>query len=175
MKEQIEYFDIKQAAKYAGFDTTYMVDYLCREELIFPTAEKGRGRGRMRLFSFKDLLVLKIYRKMLEAGVSVKKLKAALRESKEFQSLRVTRDRRRVGWKEANLLIANAEKIYIRADASQFIQSDTGGQLVFSFMVSLKDLHEELSRKTHNVVHYRKREKGDGFRRFYPARNTDSL
>ena len=166
MREQIEYYNIKQATRFAGYDSTYMVDYLCKQKLIVPIAESGRGRGRPRFFTFQDLVILRIYRKMFEAGVSVLRLKEALDESKDFQALRITRKQRRYGWKEANLLIADSKRVFIRTNNNDLVQAQSGGQFVFSFMVNIKDIQMELSEKTENVVHYRKRENGQGFRRY---------
>ncbi|WP_286829351.1 MULTISPECIES: MerR family transcriptional regulator [Kordiimonas] len=171
MVNHSEYYDIRQAADYCGYDTTYMVDYLCKEGLVEPSTQNGRvrGRGRKRLFTFQDLLLLRLYRKLLDAGVSVKKLKQALRDSEELSRMEVTRRSIKIGQKEVHRFYADSENVYIRAENEQVIQAGTGGQMVFSFMVSLTDIHAELSDRTKRAPFYRRKKNSSEFYRTWHA------
>ena len=168
MNSDIEYYDIKQTKAICGYPSVHMIDYLCREDLIFPVAANGRGRGRKRLFSFQDLLVLKIYRSLFDAGISVSNLKQALIESEEFGTLSVTRQQLKYGKgargkNDANVFMVSNEKIFIRSTTNDIVEVGTGGQYVFSFMVSLQNLHEQLSSDTLDIRHYRKELAGTGY------------
>lgn len=165
MKNNIEYYDIRQTTTICGYDSISMVDYLCRSGLIQPIAEKGRGRGRKRFFTFKDLLILKVYKKLFDMGVSVSRLKRAFEDSEEFRSLTATRTSLKNSRGEANILFTDGKNIYVREKRDHFIQAGSNGQFVFSFMVSLQDLHMELSNFTKKEIPYKERKTRDGFYR----------
>ena len=50
--------------------TYRQLDYWARTGLLQPSVRAARGSGSQRLYSFKDILVLKIVKKLLDTGVS---------------------------------------------------------------------------------------------------------
>ena len=54
------------------------LDYWARTELVTPSVQSAAGSGSQRLYSFTDLLVLKIVKKLLDAGVSLQNIRAAV-------------------------------------------------------------------------------------------------
>src|SRR5690349_5667327 len=86
-----EAYDINEAAAYAGFNTPWMVDYLCRTKILVPSKRANAGRGHRRLFSFSDMVVLRAINELLRRGISIKKLALKLRAHRnEFK--RITGD-----------------------------------------------------------------------------------
>ncbi|MEM9685127.1 MAG: MerR family transcriptional regulator, partial [Pseudomonadota bacterium] len=76
--EPIDRFEIAEAAQLSGL-TKSMVDYLCREKVLVPSTRGRRGRGRPRRYSFGDVVMLRALAQLLKAGVSVRRIKIALR------------------------------------------------------------------------------------------------
>src|SRR4051812_26805467 len=78
MKKIHKTFGAREAAKLSQLSNA-MVDYLCRTGVLIPTARAPRGRGIPRLYSFGDVVMLRALSRFLQAGLSVSKLKKALR------------------------------------------------------------------------------------------------
>ena len=51
--------------------TYRQLDYWARTGLLQPSIRAARGSGSQRLYSFRDILVLKVVKKLLDAGVSL--------------------------------------------------------------------------------------------------------
>ena len=63
----------------AAVGITYrQLDYWARTGLLQPSVRAARGSGSQRLYSFKDILVLKIVKKLLDAGVSLQQVRTAV-------------------------------------------------------------------------------------------------
>src|SRR5689334_13552313 len=75
---------IRDAAR-LGLHTEKMVDYLCRQKVLIPSLSKGkRGRGRPRKYSFGDVVMLRVLARLLNAGVSVERIKRALQVLRKY-------------------------------------------------------------------------------------------
>lgn len=57
------------ACQVAGI-TYRQLDYWARTNLVNPSIRTARGSGSQRLYSFKDVLVLKIVKRLLDTGIS---------------------------------------------------------------------------------------------------------
>lgn len=58
--------------------TYRQLDYWARTELVTPSARAAAGSGSQRLYSFKDVLVLKIVKRLLDAGISLQNVRVAV-------------------------------------------------------------------------------------------------
>src|SRR2546425_1851788 len=54
------------------------LDYWARTELVEPSIKPAEGSGSQRLYSFADVVHLKIIKKLLEAGVSLQQIRKAI-------------------------------------------------------------------------------------------------
>src|SRR2546423_14889501 len=54
------------------------LDYWARTELVRPSIRDAGGSGTQRLYSFQDLLQLKVIKKLLDAGVSLQQIRKAV-------------------------------------------------------------------------------------------------
>ena len=62
----------------AAAGITYrQLDYWARTGLVQPSIRPAHGSGTQRLYSFRDILVLKIVKRLLDAGVSLQSLRTA--------------------------------------------------------------------------------------------------
>ena len=61
------------ACQVAGI-TYRQLDYWARTKLVEPSIRTARGSGSQRLYSFKDILVLKIVKRLLDTGISLQNI-----------------------------------------------------------------------------------------------------
>ncbi|MGA1450161.1 MAG: MerR family transcriptional regulator, partial [Candidatus Nanopelagicales bacterium] len=54
------------------------LDYWARTGLIEPSIRNAAGSGSLRLYSFKDCLVLKVIKRLLDTGVSLSNIRLAI-------------------------------------------------------------------------------------------------
>jgi DNA-binding transcriptional MerR regulator len=60
-------------------DITYrQLDYWTRTGLVSPTVQPAKGSGTQRLYSFNDLLQLKVIKGLTDAGASLQKVRQAI-------------------------------------------------------------------------------------------------
>ena len=65
------------ACKAAGI-TYRQLDYWDRTGLVSPSIRNAHGSGSQRLYSFRDVLVLKIIKRLLDTGVSLQQIRLAI-------------------------------------------------------------------------------------------------
>ena len=65
------------ACQVAGI-TYRQLDYWARTKLVEPSIRTARGSGTQRLYSFKDILVLKIVKRLLDTGISLQNIRLAV-------------------------------------------------------------------------------------------------
>ncbi|HEX4902107.1 MAG TPA: MerR family transcriptional regulator [Acidimicrobiales bacterium] len=78
-----EGFSGKRAAEIVGI-TYRQLDYWARTDLIRPSLADAVGSGSRRRYSYKDLLELKVIKRLLDAGIKLESIREAfeyLRES----------------------------------------------------------------------------------------------
>lgn len=66
-----------QACKIVGI-TYRQLDYWARTGLVRPGLRDAQGSGTQRLYSFRDLVHLRVIRNLLDAGVSLPKIRRAI-------------------------------------------------------------------------------------------------
>lgn len=65
------------ACQVAGI-TYRQLDYWARTKLVVPSIRGARGSGSQRLYSFRDILVLKIVKRLLDTGISLQNIRLAV-------------------------------------------------------------------------------------------------
>jgi DNA-binding transcriptional MerR regulator len=65
------------ACQIAGI-TYRQLDYWARTGLVVPSIRSAAGSGSQRLYSFKDVLVLKVVKRLLDTGVSLHNIRVAV-------------------------------------------------------------------------------------------------
>ncbi len=60
-------------------EITYrQLDYWARTGLVVPEVRPAGGSGTQRLYSFRDILILKVIKRLLDAGVSLPQIRTAI-------------------------------------------------------------------------------------------------
>ena len=63
----------------AAAGITYrQLDYWARTGLVEPTVRPASGSGSQRLYGFRDILVLKVVKRLLDTGISLQQIRAAV-------------------------------------------------------------------------------------------------
>lgn len=70
------------AQKAAGI-TYRQLDYWARSGFVVPSIRGAKGSGSARLYSFQDILVLKVVKRLIDTGVSVQRIRAAVEALRE--------------------------------------------------------------------------------------------
>jgi DNA-binding transcriptional MerR regulator len=102
------------------------LDYWARTKLVAPSIRTAHGSGSQRLYSFKDLLVLKIVKRLLDTGVSLQNIRVAV----EHLRARGVRDLARV------TLFSDGTTVYECTSPEEIVDLLQGGQGVFGIAVS---------------------------------------
>ena len=111
--------------------TYRQLDYWARTGLIEPSIRTASGSGTQRLYGFRDILVLKIVKRLLDAGVSLQNIRTAV---DHLRSRGVTE-------LESMTLMSDGASIYECASPDDIIDLLAGGQGVFGIAVG-KVWHE---------------------------------
>ena len=110
----------------AAAGITYrQLDYWARTELVVPTVRGAHGSGTQRLYSFRDILVLRIVKRLIDTGVSLPNIRAAV----DHLALRSSEDLARM------TLMSDGATIYECRSADEVVDLVRGGQGVFGIAV----------------------------------------
>ncbi len=101
------------------------LDYWARTKLVEPTVRAATGSGTQRLYSFRDILLLKIIKRLLDAGVSLQQIRTAV----EHLRARGTDDLTRV------TLMSDGASVYECRSPDEVIDLLQGGQGVFGIAI----------------------------------------
>ena len=107
------------------------LDYWARTGLVEPSIRTATGSGSARLYGFRDILVLKIVKRLLDAGVSLQNIRTAVTHLRS----------RGVTELERITLMSDGASIYECASPDEIIDLLAGGQGVFGIAVG-KVWHE---------------------------------
>ena len=111
--------------------TYRQLDYWARTSLVEPSIRSASGSGTQRLYGFRDILVLKIVKRLLDAGVSLQNIRTAV----EHLRNRGVTDLERI------TLMSDGASIYECTSSDEIIDLLAGGQGVFGIAVG-KVWHE---------------------------------
>lgn len=122
--------------------TYRQLDYWDRIGLVEPTIRCASGSGSQRLYSFRDILVLKVVKRLLDTGVSLQQIRVAVDQLGEYG----------VEDLAAVTLMSDGASVYLCTSDDEVIDLINGGQGVFGIAVgrvwrevegSLSELHPE--------------------------------
>ncbi|CAB4999355.1 unannotated protein [freshwater metagenome] len=105
--------------------TYRQLDYWARTSLVEPSIRNASGSGTQRLYGFRDILVLKIVKRLLDAGVSLQNIRTAVDHLRN----RGVTDLERI------TLMSDGASIYECTSSDEIIDLLAGGQGVFGIAV----------------------------------------
>ena len=111
--------------------TYRQLDYWATTGLVEPSVRDAEGSGSQRLYSFEDIVTLKVIKRLLDVGVSLHRIRRAID---------YVRDR---GVSLRNLTLASdGETVYAATDTSDVVDLLARGQGVFA--IAVDPLYDEM-------------------------------
>jgi DNA-binding transcriptional MerR regulator len=101
--------------------TYRQLDYWARTGLVEPSVRAAHGSGSQRLYSFRDILVLKVVKRLLDTGISLQQIRAAVQH---------LRDRGSADLAQVTLM-SDGVSVYECTSADEVVDLLAGGQGVF--------------------------------------------
>jgi len=105
--------------------TYRQLDYWARTGLVEPSVRGATGSGTQRLYSFRDILLLKAIKRLLDAGISLQQIRTAVHHLRA----RGTDDLTRV------TLMSDGASVYECTSSDEVIDLLQGGQGVFGIAI----------------------------------------
>lgn len=117
--------------------TYRQLDYWDRIGLVSPSIRSAKGSGSQRLYAFRDILVLKVVKRLLDTGVSLQQIRAAIGQLTEYG----------VEDLAAVTLMSDGASVYLCTSDDEVIDLIQGGQGVFGIAVGKvwREVEGELS------------------------------
>jgi len=116
--------------------TYRQLDYWARTELIRPSLADAKGSGTQRVYSYRDLLELKVIKSLLDSGVDLKKVRRVIGYVRDNLGEDVT---------TANLVISGTDSVLART-GEELIDLVRNGQGVLN-IVPIAGVKDELDAK----------------------------
>jgi DNA-binding transcriptional MerR regulator len=112
------------AARAAGISYRQL-DYWARTGLVEPTVRGAAGSGSQRLYGFRDILVLKLVKRLLDTGISLQQIRTAVNQLREsgINDLAQT------------TLMSDGASVYLCTSNDEVIDLVSRGQGVFGIAV----------------------------------------
>lgn len=105
--------------------TYRQLDYWARTGLVEPSIKPATGSGTHRLYSFRDILVLKVVKRLLDTGVSLQQIRTAVTALRE----RGVEDLAQI------TLMSDGASVYECTSPDEVVDLVAGGQGVFGIAV----------------------------------------
>ncbi len=129
-----------QVCKLVGI-TYRQLDYWARTDLLRPSVQSAQGSGSQRLYGFTDIVQLKVIKSLLDAGMSLKKIRQAIAIlSEQVESKTPLTD---------VTLLSDGTTIYAAQSADQVVDIFRRGQGVFGIAVG--PVQTELAAELHRL------------------------
>lgn len=117
-------------------DITYrQLDYWTRTGLVSPTVQPAKGSGTQRLYSFNDLLQLKVIKSLTDAGASLQKVR---------QAIDYVRDNLADDWAKVTI-VADGAGVYACTSDAEVVDLLRSGQGVLGAVVAVGKVRDQLA------------------------------
>lgn len=130
-----------QACQLAGI-TYRQLDYWARTELLTPSIQEAQGSGTQRLYSFTDVVQLRIIKRILDTGMNLKKVRMAVewlrREMEKGNDL------------SGMTLMSDGVSIFAVGSPQEMIDVLESGQAVFA--IAIQPVVDQLTGELHEML-----------------------
>ncbi len=110
----------------AAAGITYrQLDYWARTGLVEPSVRPAYGSGTQRLYSFRDVVVLKIVKRLLDTGVALQNIRTAVQHLRTWHTADVAR----------LTLMCDGATVYECTSPDEVVSLLQGGQGIFGIAV----------------------------------------
>jgi DNA-binding transcriptional MerR regulator len=123
-----------QACKIVGI-TYRQLDYWTRTGLMIPSLKQASGSGTQRLYSFNDLLQLKVIKSLTDAGASLQKVR---------QAIDYVREDLGTDWTQLTI-VTDGSGVYACTSDAEVVDLLRSGQGVLGAVVAVDKVREQLA------------------------------
>src|SRR5438093_7019985 len=123
-----------QTCKIVGI-TYRQLDYWTRTGLVVPSVAAARGSGTQRLYSFNDLLQLKVIKSLTDAGASLQKVR---------QAIDYVRDHLEDDWSKVTI-VTDGGGVYACTSDAEVVDLLRSGQGVLGAVVAVGKVRDQLA------------------------------
>ena len=123
-----------QACKIVGI-TYRQLDYWTRTELVTPSVQAATGSGSQRLYSFNDLLQLKVVKSLTDAGASLQKVR---------QAIDYVRNHLSDDWSQVTI-VTDGGGVYACTSDAEVVDLLRSGQGVLGAIVAVDKVRDQLA------------------------------
>lgn len=113
------------AAHVAGI-TYRQLDYWARKQIVVPSITQSHGSGSRRLYSFRDVIILAVSKRLLDAGVNLQNVNKAISFLMKHSSDQL----------ERMTILCDGDQVLDCSDSTQIMDLMTKGQAVFGVSVT---------------------------------------
>src|SRR3990170_807109 len=123
-----------QTCKIVGI-TYRQLDYWTRTGLVIPSVQPATGSGTQRLYSFNDLLQLKVIKSLTDAGASLQKVR---------QAIDYVRNHLDDDWSKVTI-VTDGNGVYACTSDAEVVDLLRSGQGVLGAIVAVGRVRDELA------------------------------
>jgi DNA-binding transcriptional MerR regulator len=116
-------YRVPEVTKVVGISYRQL-DYWARTGLVRPSVKDAQGSGTQRLYSFQDLAMLKLIKRMLDSGVNLQQIRRAMTTLKDFKEPAL-----------GTTLVSDGNRIYQVESPEAVVDLLASGQGVFAIAV----------------------------------------
>ena len=133
-------FRSPQVCKVVGI-TYRQLDYWDRTGLLGPSMQEATGSGTQRLYSFQDIVTLRVIKRLKDAGTSLHKIRQAFDQLEEEVG---------ADWRLQDVtLLSDGTTIYAATSPEQVVDLLQRGQGVFG--IAVRPVHDEVRGEIHRL------------------------
>src|SRR5919206_3000716 len=110
-------YRVPEVTKLVGISYRQL-DYWARTGLVRPSVQDAQGSGTQRLYSFQDLAVLKLVKRMLDSGVNLQQIRKAMGTLKELKEPAI-----------GTTLVSDGNRIYALESPDEVVDLLAKGQI----------------------------------------------
>lgn len=141
----INAFTPKMASAIVGM-SVHMLNYLAREGYLLPTYPQSRRRkpvrGKLRYYSYRDLVIAKIVQRLLDGGLELSRLKEGIRKLGRNPAWQAPNQPKTV-----RSLATDGQNLYLLDDQGRLTDLTRQGQLAFFFVLDVASAQDDVRRK----------------------------
>jgi len=115
--------------------TYRQLDYWTRTGLVIPSVQPAHGSGTQRLYSFNDLLQLKVIKSLTDAGASLQKVR---------QAIDYVRDHLSDDWSKVTI-VTDGDGVYACTSDAEVVDLLRKGQGVLGAIVAVDKIRDQLA------------------------------
>ncbi|MBJ7500560.1 MAG: MerR family transcriptional regulator [Sphingopyxis sp.] len=138
-------FTSSEAARLAGFKKPYMLNHLEREGIFIRENFEDRRHGRVRKYTFGDVIVLRSINRMLELGARPARIRSVIQELTKMKGFTDAREASEFAARAlgTSLFVSRTEAFLIESD-QKVLELLKGGQMAFGFFLTVKEISQEV-------------------------------